>query len=419
MKLGLPLSYSLESFVSQSDQNTASKIESVCEEAVKRGSFTPDERKALALYAQELLGIKFNVFPYQAANAACLIFVTCNTGASYEVKVTPLNREGLLRNMADSSLPGGGYNDDFIYNAKTRKFSGKGTASMCFNLFIGDGLCAKMNARELTAAFLHEVGHVWFNLRATLVFMERSIVLQETLNAVMGHDQEIIKIKGYLLKNLDKQAHRELWNKIDKGRASSADYAKASVLIKPQGTYAGSLFSEGNQRDEQAADYFTSSFGYGGDMLAFLQKLPALSPSAANKMTIITGAIGLGLLTWANPIAVPFALIGSFLLSAMTVTATKVNPYDSDDLRARRLLTHTRSLLKDVQDLDPNYVKALLKSIDRLEAAMDQYSDVMPVWNYLNPYAYRVRNGKRYEERLEALMNNPLFVSALKLKLDV
>lgn len=420
MNLGLPLTFSLESAATVEARNSASLIEDIFNQAIQANGFSKEHLEGLATCAKALIGINFKMFTAKHSNMSALLQCQFNTGASTRVDLNPRFKD---RTVEAIRKEGAEYKTQIKgvleYDAKRRKFSGEATRDLIFYVSIGVELLTKLSARELTALLLHEIGHVWFQLRSSLVFVERSAALQEALLSLADEQKERIDMRKYLLAGLDKTVHRELYKKIEQKKATGTDYLVASILIKPQDVYAGSLQGSDVQRDEQAADYFASGFGYTEDLFTGLKRMRALPMGRDTRLHDMVELTAVGLLGYFFPITIPFSVLGMFMLNLNRLSEEKSSPYDRPELRAKRMITNLRGTLKRTDGLSTDFIKHQLNTLDRIEREIESQKDIIPIWGYLNPFYLRTRWSKRQEEDLEYLVNNPLFTMALKFKLDI
>jgi len=301
---------------------------------------------------------------------------------------------------------------------------------------------AELNAAELTAAYLHEVGHAFSHLEYSYRTIQNTTMLIESLLDEVRKDTPTLEaIKLSYAKTFDD-------DKISKSTSVvTAAVGVTSKYFDDVKSFGGNTYA--SKDSERVADQFAARFGLGAELMSGVDKIHTNLKIDLNLVNAIgTGAgvifvtyvasliigvflpaIGLGLGTLMAAVAggALYFIIMTFIVYVLLNTVAAVLsrginteiPYDSS---ARRILRIKNELVRQLRtmDLDKQATKAILLNIDTLAAAAsvanaDNENGVYRLVGKLFKYSDDQNEMRSLDDVVNDLMNNDLHVAATKI----
>jgi hypothetical protein len=286
---------------------------------------------------------------------------------------------------------------------------------------------------QVTAIFLHELGHLFTVLEMTSRSITTNQVLaylcKSVLEKVTGQELKFIVEESEKSLNLKKGALEEIYEQTDPIVITTVLLKKNSEHIHSQsGLYAYDLVS-----CEMMADQFVARFGYGRHVIEGLdnmyKKFGITSDTRAGNKVALLADFSMNFLVWPGLIVVglmtaaaPYAVIGAvmYLLSWLGSGSGKVDhTYDSMVTRPTRVKNDLLQTLKD-KSLDKKTIDILIADIKALENLINKYEDYVPLMTRIKDYFMKshrdARDAKMLQNDLENLAANKLFLQAAQLK---
>lgn len=276
---------------------------------------------------------------------------------------------------------------------------------------------------ELAALVLHEVGHLWAMFDLMVRFRTTNQILSTTMRQ---------------LDNTEDHAKRELIIK-EAGEALHLENIDAQDLSNKGGTTVYTILITNVARKnrsqsgvegydinsfEALADQFATRHGAGRDLVTVLDKLMLGSIYKRNWASylymefvkVAVGAIGIGLMATGS------GGLGMYFFTAMAtmMLADSHNDwYDKTGARFKRIRNQLVEQLKD-PNLNKDASERIRIDIDVIDELNTKYKDytqfVGLVYDYLIPSGVNKRKQIEFQQSLEELASNKLFVYANRLK---
>lgn len=290
----------------------------------------------------------------------------------------------------------------------------------------------KMEAGEITAILLHELGHGFYACE----YSDRTA----TINQIFANlSKEMAKDKTrrnpeYIYKELKKinpETKKELIEDVVTG---TRVVPSAAVFKYTMETVTHQL--ENNKYDDTAfenlADNFAARFGYGSMLVSSLKKLNDVFPEDSMRRMGFWMTVGIITATILVSIAMVFAgmitggifygYLGLVMTWAMFSTAGEQGrDYTYDDLKIRykrirdQLVQQIKAKKFEVKDAitlvkEIEYMDDLIKTTGQYRSSLDF------IMNYIRPANYRAKKSIERQQLLEDLATNELFIQSLKLQ---
>lgn len=292
---------------------------------------------------------------------------------------------------------------------------------------------AKFSVPELAAAILHEIGHVftWYEYGSRLESTNQ--VLQDISSNIK--DKKIYQLEmefreiGENLK-LSKKEIDEILN--SNNRVVLGKNLFKAIFGSVQSQLPNAKYDETSS--EQLADGFAARFGYGRYLITGIDKLHRFSgdPETSTLAKYINYIVEI-LLLLGNAVVivmalmgVPGFLLGGFFYSAITAMAfwtrntnNKYLSYDSLKERYKRIRQQYIELVKSL-DISPKELNDVINNIEVIDGYISNCSGYVGIYEKLGNLIFS--SGKdaddsiKYQQLLEELANNDLFLAAAKLK---
>ena len=292
----------------------------------------------------------------------------------------------------------------------------------------------KMEAPEITAILLHELGHGFYACE----YSDRT----DTVNQVLVNvSKEMSKEKTkrnpeYIYKELLKVNPNTKKEMVQDVVAGSRIIPSAELFKYTMDTVGHQL--ENHKYDETAfenlADNFAARFGYGPMLVSALKKINEVFPENSlrrfaffvmlgSAMFCILAAIFLVFVgPWAIGYSIFYAYIGTLLTWALVANSGEEGrDYTYDDLKIRykrirdQLVQQIKAgdyevkdamiLIKDIEQMDD-----LIKTTGQYRSGLDF------IMNYIRPANFRAKKSIERQQLLEDLVSNELFIQSLKLQ---
>lgn len=294
----------------------------------------------------------------------------------------------------------------------------------------------KFPAQQLTAALLHELGHIFsmFEMisrtnttNQVLAYISKSVI--ERLDSsekkvIFKQSEELLGLEEGALKNSYDQTDInvltvDIMNKSYKGSSSQTN------------SYGYDLLAV-----DQMADQFCNRFGYGRHAIEFNDRLKKeftldyQTKSNYNKFLFVDVStnlvmkpllIFLGLASG----ALLFNVLSVYLIYGLTKdfifagAANEVHSYDTMVTRPTRIRNDLMQAIKNPK-LDKETVAFITKDIELMNIMIDSYKDYAPVFSRIKNYLMKshrdVQSAKELQNDLENLAANKLFLQAAQLK---
>lgn len=299
---------------------------------------------------------------------------------------------------------------------------------------LGKGLIQYLDADEVAATLLHEIGHL-FNYYWILVFTTSSnlaiTLASDALNAAKDSKQRLEIIAAYSKVSGVKIPSPEA---LAKEKRSNDEYQ--AVLIReaaaqPPRSATGSMIYD-MTGDEYLADQFAVMWGSARAYVRGDEKLNNLrgvkyktgqlnylfteaTKVAATALSVALPVMGVtvGSAAMILPIIIPVALV----LTLFDKTAYD-NRYDDPVARIMRVKRSLIQALKDMK-LPPNDRVRIGQDIEFIdsviEGAADRRTFLQVIWTSLTPTRRRQYNQQKFQNELESAVNNNIFAIASKL----
>jgi len=295
-----------------------------------------------------------------------------------------------------------------------------------------------LNAREITALLLHEVGHAFTHIEYSYRKLHVDSVLLDTLH------------ENLLVKNKSKKATLKLiYEDVLDGNPKDIENDNLVIAaVKTLNKYTASTAFHNDSAysltdSEALADQFATRFGLGDEIVIVLDKwtkvlggypdyemfklgLFVMETLTTLYVTITFAAITL--ITIGSPVAA--GIMGAIIFGAFKyldgkgkVFAYKVSTYDEDYVRYKRIRNDIVRQLR-TNSFDKAVTKEMLSSLDTIDTILKE----VPKWNYdksfsekiyeiFNPYVINYGTYKQIEQLMENLSENNLHALSLKIKM--
>lgn len=415
MGYGIPSRLSLEAYVTPKQRSLldhiAGFVGKVAEEDYSYRDavdYFEKQGKVLNGYLEELTGLRFSVSVITRNNAYASIPLLVNINHDFDYTwdggdiYEKLNKE--TKDWMASSQEF--FTTPLTFDYDTFKFSGKTPEKAVHELGIGYPMLK--NPRYLLGTILHEIGHVIFNHLMQADALDTSFVLKlATNNLVDGNRTREHDLAKILMGRLDEKKYPELYKKLASGEAEPGEYVRAAMIGGGQRTTHLLNNTTGRiKRSEQFADYYATHFG--------CPISPQFLDPRVTSSTVLGGIINAVRITFC--LGVPFGL--PMVAGMISIIDNNESLYDNGVERASKALNGLIRYLRDNHgDLPVNEVK---RSIAEIEKQLKKVRSARAVDNFIRNSSILVGGAGRaraYEERLERLVNNPLFLSAIKAEL--
>lgn len=280
----------------------------------------------------------------------------------------------------------------------------------------------EMNAAEITALAVHEIGHPFSSFAFEADLVGTNYIIERVTNALEDNDIEtaiMIYRSSFGSEDLKKAGI---------SRESTKEHFYPNLLARYGDVYLshyGSGLVDITQ-SEALADDFAVLFGLGLPLTTALEKMNRLDggPSADGIAfeTSMVVAVGLLLLLIPNPLVLlggKLTIVALFGSMFSKLKSQVFNPYDTDKERFARIRRQSIELLKG-SSVTKKEVDTLIETIDYLEKVILETKDNTFLNNksWLKTAAFIDRTAKQKQRttRIEKFLSNDLFVLTHKLK---
>jgi hypothetical protein len=265
-------------------------------------------------------------------------------------------------------------------------------------------------AEEIASILLHEVGHDFTYCYALHFTCTTNLVLQLGAKAIVAAKDaeqkhaimtDVANTLGIRIDNMDELTNYDKFE----------NYYITLLGAYRKKTYdALGASSYSSNMSEQMADMYAARHGGGAAIVSGLNRMhklftPTRWQSAAQKMQVV---VAFGLMFC---VTIPLFLVGVMVNDFIAGT------YDLDKDRFIRVRNESIAALKD-PDLTADEKKTILNEIEQINKII---ADTNNEWSVAGRVAVLIRSsqrdqmrGKRLQQDLEALLNNPLYVTAAK-----
>ena len=286
-----------------------------------------------------------------------------------------------------------------------------------------------LTPQELTAVYLHEIGHAFHSCEMS----NRTDALNQVLANIarnISDDQ-----KGdfeYIYKEIEKitpdnaKAAADAIVNGDRVVAGATFFKAAIGMVKSQMQYS----HYNNTSFEQMADNFASRFGYGKELVTGLDKLMASSPEKNKAIFFLAHLSHLAItaLLIANifmmiTAGAVFATVYMILLKIIWVVIFREDnldyTYDKLKIRYLRVRQDAVDQLKDT-GADPKFVKDLLEKIATMDEVIKETRNVRFLQNIISNFLFtgarETAKSIDNQQLMEMLASNDLFVQSASIR---
>lgn len=277
---------------------------------------------------------------------------------------------------------------------------------------------------EIAAIVLHEIGHVFTYFEWLLKTATTNVILDDAWKRFSGTQDPTIKVKiiDRTTARLNAYVDNEALLK-----NTSKDYFYSVYLISTFQHIPTALGSSSadHRLSEQVADQFAARHGAARDLATALSKLTrssifAFSTYASTRAYVVVTAVRYAILLGLS-IAVPPVGLGIVigLLASLLVPGLDHDVYDPPKLRLEKLLLEIQAALKD-QNISKEDRAKLLQDHELIKEAHSKLHDreglFMLVWRNLTAHRRDQHTQLKFQQELERLVHNELYVKASNFK---
>lgn len=305
-------------------------------------------------------------------------------------------------------------------------------------------------ARELTAIFLHEIGHIFLGFSDHMRFSSTNLVFEDIMDSLVRGDK---KKATYILKNnIDSDIISDTAIIKDLENDAPVPYITGNLVNAYIKAIPSNYVNQLNDfnTEEQSADAFVARFGLGKDLVSalnlcnkqgiipfdltrkadYLRRTKDVIKSFLRIITI-TGGVSVAVSSFFGTlITLPvfFGILGltSFMTFRGGLKAGKReafnlndNIYDETGDRERRVMREIAGILKD-RNLPKEIKKDLVGQYDFIKIVSDQIGNRRSIWmelaTRLIPSVRKEYRNKERQQQIEEIMNNPLFKSTAEIE---
>ena len=292
-----------------------------------------------------------------------------------------------------------------------------------------------MNADELTAVLLHEVGHAFTHLEYSYRSISNTSVLLDTIKDASD------KNRTY------KETIKLVYEEVLDGNGSDLDDANdITATIKLADEYiknsVGMIPTPHSGTDsEQLADQFAGRFGLGKDLATGLEKMTKRFPEITEFSAHLTMAVIAGVYVFIFALIMAAGIAGAFMIAletALTIMITGflgsfigsllsaggVNTAKTYDDSYQRLNRVKNEMIRRIrsENIDKAIKKQVLAELDSVTELIKKVPVSNPTFSdnlirLVSSRSRRLANMKEIEQVVENLMENDLHASALRINL--
>lgn len=272
-------------------------------------------------------------------------------------------------------------------------------------------------SEELAAVFLHEVGHLFTAFEYLVETVTTNLVIDTVCNELLeSNDQET---KMVILSNIEKSLGLSIPDKeaLSKSENKNTIYnvLLSSNIIKNRSSTDTSVYD--HKSWEFLADQFAVRHGAGRYIVEALYSFDkSFGELKRTKATVIGAAISTVII---NMLLIPIGVgVITSLMCLFWDFGVDTKPHDDNIQRFTRIKTDMTQRLKNPK-LSKELKNSIITDIERINyilSTMEDHRSVMAVfWDYVRPARRDARNQYVFQEKLEKIAGNSMFVNAAKL----
>ncbi len=295
----------------------------------------------------------------------------------------------------------------------------------------------KLTSKEIVGILLHEIGHVFSSYELSHRLAETNLILEDIATSVLGKKRNL---NSYIYVNLQK-----VYPEVEKATAEKIAKADDNVILSLE---LAKVFSSIVVKDrkialdptsERLADRFSNRFGYGREMISGLHKLEEVGviPSIVLRgisllldlvilRDMVSILLGFMLSLTASSLLVPVitGLYGALIIQLISLGSDERGmDYDDGVRRVKQVRNDIVNQLKDSK-LPNDVIRDALSKIADLDVSIVNAGNGIVSLKYSKKFyklltldASKVDSSREYNDLLDDLSNNELFVQAAKFKL--
>lgn len=308
------------------------------------------------------------------------------------------------------------FNDLMLVDLERFYVSGPLADTFIFECYIFAGILNfGLTSRELTAAVLHECGHLFNTIAAMGEYVYLSYLMQQGIEDLAEQRPGSLAVEVmsdvWVKENVSKDLYEAYVH--DRSYDNARKVVLGSIRNLPRFHLTNSKQSA-KAKEEQLADSYPTRLGYGRDQATMINKLHKFMGENALRSKMGHYIIQI--------IAAPFIFVNLpilYLIYDLSVSSYTHNfSYDKPVDRLKNIKTTMIADLKKVQD--DHLKKALVNDIDAVDELISTYYDnctfLDAIMYFLSPDYRKDSQRNQHEKTLERLMNNDLFHLSAKLR---